>query len=49
MTAAPAVLVPAPHEPAMSEQTLQPRITPPIILTAYHDVITPCIRGRVVA
>jgi hypothetical protein len=37
----------------MSEQTLPPQTAPhsnnDSILTAYTDVITPCIRGRVVA
>ena len=49
LNSAPAVSTPAPQEPALSEQTLPPQTASHSILTAYTDVITPCIRGRVVA
>ena len=49
LNSAPAASAPVSQEPAMSEQTLPPQTVLHSILTAYTDVITPCIRGRVVA
>ena len=49
LTSAPAVSAPVPPEPARFEHTLPPHTASHNVLTAYADVITPCIRGRVVA
>ena len=49
LNSTPAVSAPVLQAPALSEQTLPPQTASHSILTAYTDVITPCIRGRVVA
>ena len=49
LTTAATFSLPVPQEPIRSEQNLPPHIAPYNGYTAYADVLTPCIRGRVVA